>query len=205
MPTATTFQAKGRRNGFPYCLEKKDVSEYAFVEPLTLDEAMNIWWNIYSLSGSATSDDFAQESPIPKLEEDDFEKPAAPINRSCNLSLTKSESTSQTRIKISTSTVVKMYNGDKNDENNFIGYGIGSSDAISEEHSMVFLKANSFFGLSELGIQSFQKIDNSGDSGLLGTIKYSTVTLANLPFVQYERQKGTGSSVSLSSVELYTY
>lgn len=205
MPTADSFIALGRGNGFPYCLGKRDVSGYAFVEPLTLNQAMNIWWNIYSLSGSAISTDFGQQSPIPNLEEDAFGKPAAPINRSCNVAHTQYASTSQTLIKISTSTVVKMYDGNTDNENNFIGYGIGSSDLISEVHSMVYLKANSFFGGSELGIQSFHKTDNSGTSNLLGTISYSTVTLADALFVQYERQKGTGSSVSLSSVELYTY
>tara|TARA_R100000654_G_scaffold53960_2_gene80114 strand:- start:1414 stop:2013 length:600 start_codon:yes stop_codon:yes gene_type:complete len=198
MPTANTFQAKGKRNGFPYCLEKKDVSDFAFVEPLTLDQAMNIWWNIYSLSGSAISTDYEEECPIPNLA-------SKPIDRSCKFAISNSEFTGRTSIKVSTSVAVKMYNGDTEDENNFIGYGLGSSDFISSVHSMVFLQAQSFVGVSELGIASFHKTDDSGTSTLFGTISYSTVTLAGLPFVQMTRQQGTASSVSLSSVELYTY
>ena len=69
MPTATTFQAKGRRNGFPSCPAKVDVSEFSHWITLggvdrdtggatdekineSLKNAMQIWWNLYSSKGS---------------------------------------------------------------------------------------------------------------------------------------------------------
>jgi len=52
MPTATSFTALGRGNGFNLCLSKRDVSVYDHFEPLTLSQAMNVIWNV---SGATTS------------------------------------------------------------------------------------------------------------------------------------------------------
>ena len=52
MPTATSFAALGRGNGFKRCLPKTDVSVYDHFEPLTLSQAMNFIWNV---SGATTS------------------------------------------------------------------------------------------------------------------------------------------------------
>ena len=203
MPTADSFTALGRGNGFPFCLTKKDVSGYAFVEPLTLQQVMNWRWNLYSASGLAISSDHGQQSSLPTLDTE-------PKNRACGFLDGQQNSTSQTRAKISTLGIGinKLYNGNTDNENNFIGYGIGSGDNISGVHNIIYLKAQSFTGFSELGIQSFSKIDTSGTSILFGTITFSTITLAGIPFVQYKRHQpssGTGSSVSLDSAELYTY
>ena len=71
MPTATTFQAKGRRNGFPSCLGKVDVSVYDHwvtlggtekgntatesEKSLSLVNAMKLYWNLYSATASFTA------------------------------------------------------------------------------------------------------------------------------------------------------
>jgi len=71
MPTATTFQAKGRRNGFPSCLGKVDVSVYDHwvtlggtekgntatesEKSLSLVNAMKLYWNLHSASSSSNS------------------------------------------------------------------------------------------------------------------------------------------------------
>jgi len=67
MPTATSFAALGRGNGFPSCASKIDVSQYAHWVTLggvssggasesqinqSLVNAMKLWWNLYSSKGS---------------------------------------------------------------------------------------------------------------------------------------------------------
>ena len=71
MPTATTFQAKGRRNGFPSCPGKVDVSVYDHwvtlggtekgntatesEKSLSLVNAMRVFWNLHSATASFTA------------------------------------------------------------------------------------------------------------------------------------------------------
>jgi hypothetical protein len=68
MPTATSFTALGAGNGFPFCVPKNDVSGYdnwitlggtakgsAPTDSeiaLSLTNAMELWWNYYSATGS---------------------------------------------------------------------------------------------------------------------------------------------------------
>jgi len=67
MPTATSFTALGRGNGFPFCPAKVNVSTYANWITLggvssgsasesqineSLVNAMKLWWNLYSMTGS---------------------------------------------------------------------------------------------------------------------------------------------------------
>tara|TARA_R110000824_G_C15051322_1_gene661466 strand:+ start:56 stop:952 length:897 start_codon:yes stop_codon:yes gene_type:complete len=67
MPTATQFTALGRGNGFPFCPEKVNVSTYTNWITLggvssgsaseaqineSLKNAMKLWWNLHSLTGS---------------------------------------------------------------------------------------------------------------------------------------------------------
>ena len=71
MPTTTTFQAKGKRNGFPSCLGKVDVSVYDHwvtlggtrkgntatesEKNLSLVNAMRVFWNLHSATASFTA------------------------------------------------------------------------------------------------------------------------------------------------------
>lgn len=67
MPTATSFTALGRGNGFPFCPTKVDVSGFTNWITLggstsrnppaseinqSLENAMKLWWNLYSMTGS---------------------------------------------------------------------------------------------------------------------------------------------------------
>ena len=71
MPTATSFTALGRGNGFPLCLEKVDVSGYDRWTTLggvskespsptdakistSLVNAMKLYWNLYSVKGTCS-------------------------------------------------------------------------------------------------------------------------------------------------------
>ena len=75
MPTATQFNALGKGNGFPFCLDKIDVSEYDYWVTLggfkktdsgsptqlqinnSFTNAMKLFWNINKLEGSVTDEE----------------------------------------------------------------------------------------------------------------------------------------------------
>lgn len=148
MPTATSFTALGRGNGFPYCNLRVDVSQYDNFAALSLSEAMNVYWNLYGMSASFTSSlsESSQNvnysfnkngsgSPIISPE---------PIERICgNVSISPSNFSKEfTEAELSETSgaacggrglfnpllvsIRKMYNGNINNESNFVGYGIAS-------------------------------------------------------------------------------
>ena len=167
MPTATTFQAKGKRNGFPFCASKIDVSEYDNWITLggtekgnnptdeekstSLENAMKLWWNYYSATGSVSASSsnprdgsgsvtHTDEEVIIKAigEEDALE----PVNRSCkgtdpfpfrNDSLVTQFFDEDSVVNDfafvfitagSSQFIRRMYDGTTSDESNFVGYGV---------------------------------------------------------------------------------
>ncbi len=127
MPTATQFTALGKGNGFAECLSKVDVSTYDIVEPLTLSQAMSIYWNLKSASVKATldDDDYNFEANITG---DDL--PHTPVQRICNTSSSSVEADdnndpyeySAVYASVGNS-IVRMYNGSTSNEDKFLGYG----------------------------------------------------------------------------------
>jgi hypothetical protein len=138
MLTAEKFNSLGAGNGFPSCLSKVDVSAYDNVEPMTLQEAMKIFWNLasisynvrasgdyldISISGPSTSPmepkdrtcvDMQRFNPVPFPDESYVETPMpdfAPIYADVSFDFDSIE-------------IKRLYDGDTTNEENFIGYGI---------------------------------------------------------------------------------
>ena len=166
MPTATTFQAKGKRNGFPFCASKIDVSEYDNWITLggtekgnnptdeekstSLENAMKLWWNYYSATGSfsASSSNVDGSGSVTHTDEEVIikaigeEDALEPVNRSCkgtdpfpfrNDSLVTQFADEDNVVNnfafgfITAGTdqfIRRMYNGTTSDESNFVGYGV---------------------------------------------------------------------------------
>lgn len=144
MPTADTFRARGRRNGFPFCFPasetpslsfKLDVSEESNVAPLTLQQAMTTHWLAYewtfsasasitgagSLNGQASATEMVLKTggvdlPTPN------ERVCPPFfsNNSGNLD---SDNLSRVAGESFWGNIVRMYDGPIENEDNFIGYG----------------------------------------------------------------------------------
>tara|TARA_R110001592_G_scaffold51361_1_gene158023 strand:+ start:244 stop:921 length:678 start_codon:yes stop_codon:yes gene_type:complete len=55
MPTATSFTALGKGNGFNRCLSSFEVTEDQIINPVTLEEAVNAYWNFDSMSFGGAS------------------------------------------------------------------------------------------------------------------------------------------------------
>jgi hypothetical protein len=109
MPTATSFTALGRGNGFPLCLEKVDVSGYDRWTTLggvskespsptdakistSLVNAMKLYWNLYSVKGtcSVSGTDFdgvtissSVDEVVADFEDSDAVKHSKPNERIC--------------------------------------------------------------------------------------------------------------------------
>ena len=107
MPTATSFIALGRGNGFPFCVTKKDVS--GFTNWITLggvssgsasesqvnksfENAMKLWWNLNSITASFSVSSTNSADGDLSISETNYESvlirkgesdPLVPIRRSC--------------------------------------------------------------------------------------------------------------------------
>jgi len=106
MPTADSFTALGRGNGFPFCATKKNVS--GFTNWITLGgvsggsastsqineslvNAMKLWWNLNSMTGSfSASSTHSAEGDLSVsgntqliIKRDGESDPLAPIQRTC--------------------------------------------------------------------------------------------------------------------------
>ncbi len=170
MPFADKFTALGRGNGFPTCLQKVDVSEYDYwvtlggtqkgssasesEKQLSLANAMQIFWNLYGVNGTASTE-YTFESnggvPVSLVVNDanvfsssvssDF---PAPVDRVCaglvpNKSARFQNSEEEvlvggfSGIVADPELIVRMYNGDTSDEDNFVGYGCAALTSVTAE------------------------------------------------------------------------
>ena len=167
MPTATSFTALGRGNGFPFCASKIDVSVYDNWITLggtakgnnptdeekstSLANAMKLWWNYYSATGSfsaSSSDPIGGSGSVTHTDKEVIikaigeEDALEPVNRSCkgtdpflfrNDSLVTQfldEDNVVNNFAFAFITagsfqfIRRMYNGTTSDESNFVGYGV---------------------------------------------------------------------------------
>ena len=139
-PIAQHFMTRGAGNGFPFCLQKVDVSNFDFwttlsgvskLSPTTSDaliqeshiSAMSLFWNMEKTSFTATTVD-ASQTHLAFIEN--------PKERVCESSLYKrvrmtNDAGSQEALDIEMLLrIVRMYNGVTTDEVNFVGYGLKS-------------------------------------------------------------------------------
>lgn len=166
MPTATTFTALGRGNGFNRCLSKRNVESYDYWTTLSgwnkdntpataaakaqsiADShalAMSMYWNLYQITGSATATYSADTVSVSAVTVGRYYDPPnsgnltaiEPKDRTCISSGLVSQETDEStgiRSYIQSNTnpgiFSKLYDGDKTDEANFVGYGL-SGEIIS--------------------------------------------------------------------------
>lgn len=144
MPTATSFTALGRGNGFRTCITKLDVSEFDHFEALSLNEAMRLYWNLSGGSGSFTSSialgSESQNYSFTKNLSSSYIVSPEPKGRVCSPSFTNPSSVSKTMTEAELDItdgagcggsaslnpgISRMYDGDTDNESNFVGYGFG--------------------------------------------------------------------------------
>tara|TARA_R110000765_G_scaffold252184_1_gene353483 strand:+ start:213 stop:929 length:717 start_codon:yes stop_codon:yes gene_type:complete len=157
MPTATSFAALGRGNGFTRCLDKVDVNDFEDYVVLTLQEAMKVLWNLYEVQGFANGkfgginsvkvgENIAYSVSDGSVIRDDsnvdgyepFKRAAGPeAQRLENCSVSPLQDSA---VKGSSNNgafyinivIADYYDGDINDPSNHIGYGFATTSAPSD-------------------------------------------------------------------------
>ena len=227
MPTADSFTALGRGNGFPFCIDEKlDVSSYDAVQPLTLAQAMKIYWNLHGAVGffkfpadqtgnpiieveDINDQDFIDYDGVTgAIDEDNSGTPTEPKGRVCNppfggingskgIDGNRGFSSFGSDLNLEDG-LVRYYNGDISDEDNFIGYGYFgtyfvrfSGVATVDKENIVLLGTH--FKASEYGSYS-----SSASS--------SVVTLGGIPMLKIQMQPLNGlTGANVTDLDFYTY
>ena len=149
MPTATSFTALGRGNGFPFCPVKRNVSNYARWITLggtqkgnfatneekktSLVNAVKIFWNTNQPDGSPNTSKGGGLGNIIIRTDGSTGASLEPINRACRSGGAvysdsgtsgddKGTESFSMRASISLS-IFRMYDGPTDNEDNFVGYG----------------------------------------------------------------------------------
>jgi hypothetical protein len=154
MPTADSFTALGKGNGFPFCVTRKlnisakdkwttlggtqkgSAPTDAEIQ-LSLVNAVKIFWNTNELLGSVASSKTSTALPsiIYRKEGSSFINPTTdpenPKDRVCERenyfdyrNLYTVGANNGTKVGFISLGVVRMYDGDNSDEDNFVGYGL---------------------------------------------------------------------------------
>lgn len=145
---AESFKALGAGNGFPSCLSKVDVSGYDHFAALSLREAMSLFWNLFGFQNASFTSSLSKSDTRSGGLNYSFTKNGSgssvmspePKGRTCGArSLNPSSFSEQFTeeelnetdgascggsASFSIPILRAMYNGDINNESNFVGYGI---------------------------------------------------------------------------------
>jgi hypothetical protein len=252
MPTADSFTALGMGNGFPFCPPKVDVSSndlWSTIDGYNKSStgtrtaagiaeskrlAMLYVWNTYQLTGSASAgiysvSDINSEDNADTITGD----PLTPKSRFCLDGFggfgdyTDIEGSPYRKgyidLYVSLS-VTAMYDGSTSDENNFVGYGIGSISAYIEDEELADYLWVTFHctGGASVSEYSFER-DSQYTSLSMGSETFHGVGVAEVesvygsetPTVNGSTLSATCSfasspddisvSASLSSLTAYTY
>ena len=160
MPTATSFTALGKGNGFPFCVTNKINVSFASYDWITLGgtrkgnnptkaeiqtsfvNAVKIFWNTNELLCSVESS--KTSTPLPSIIYrkgflNPTTNPEEPKDRVCErdnglyINVYAVGPANGTKSGVIDLRIARMYNGDVNDEDNFLGYGLESGFSVQAE------------------------------------------------------------------------
>lgn len=220
MPIADEFTALGAGNGFPECITKVDMTETEggtwappVINALTLNQAMNLYWNLYGIVGTASATESAGTATVSDI---NIPNTDTPIKRVCagiysgfdddNAGAPDFPDALQS-IYIGSSFIFAMYDGDTSVESNFLGYSFSdiayclASNSINAVEKLLFAGSAPNTSDSDAWTQL--------SSIYLGTPPVLTnVTFQGIPFIIADLDLGTPSaqvSASITDLTFYTY
>jgi len=237
MPTATPFTALGRGNGFPFCLNRLTVSELkteifpsapsgsvVHYRVMSLVQLAKLYWNTFAVIGSAS----AVETNISASINGQIETTIEPFKRVCNPSitfppLTDSDTDQQSDEEFfNTGSVslfasfgsaffwIELYDTDKTDPSDFLGYvwagRFQAFAAIGSNFDPAFTSKRvevSSVVLDETGVSSYDSYSFSKDDVTIGGIPLiKATTLADDEVGYYPN---ASLDADISDIEFYTY
>lgn len=225
MPTTQEFYASGRGNGFPFCITKVDMTQPTssptwaapVINPMTLSQAMSLYWNLYGMIGTATATGTSGTSTQSDLNIPDTD---TPISRVCGDTYSdyREETTGAPDYPTTIQSVgvhpevIAMYDGVTTDEGNLLGYAMGDSElprivAWCQASVSSVAEVNLFAGY----VPAISDSDAWTHLSSIYVPGFSEPTLTNvtfqgIPFITADLNIGTtGVSATITDVELYTY
>tara|TARA_R110000772_G_scaffold265896_1_gene387733 strand:+ start:107 stop:796 length:690 start_codon:yes stop_codon:yes gene_type:complete len=228
MPTTTSFTALGGGNGFPECLKKCDVSDYDIWVTLggfkntdgsptqtqinsSLINAMKLLWNSHSFSYTATGSSGGAAS-FDNDEDNEFREPFKTvchdnvIGKFLNDTVTNTDSQLEASVSFSGKAEIhRFYDGNEDNENNFIGYGIKITDSGVQYPPILEGRALNTDGESadrgSIRHEYFSFVDEGED------FESSYVEISGMHFILQKSEDGNTVGVSIGdpSFNFYTY
>jgi len=199
MPTATPFKALGRGNGFATCPSKIDVNDrgdgnpYTAYKVLTLAEAMHLYWNLASVTATASAPG-EDGTLLASLTSSDVLK--QPNLRGCDSSIRSlsdydSDDWSYVSAQVQIPYIYRLYDGSTSSEANFLGYGIDTIAYVYAEYLVSEFIYIFYTGISTKDVNLYTVTD---------------VTVGGITILKEEYLKNNQNvSASISDVGFYTY
>ena len=206
MPVAYPFSTLGKLNGLPGCVPKVDVSGFDYwttasgynkddfdastaVTQEQIDQSLHkigrLFWNLYRLEIGTRDSKYDPQPVTEVIVKGEQEEAIQPKDRVCSGSLSE-EGPQYFRARANLlldpleSGFARMYKGDRDDEENFIGYGLGEANWLPgsplETYLTEELVAEAYVGLG--GYKRYE-VDTTR------THHYSYVTINNIDMVFY--------------------
>ena len=225
MPTATSFNALGRGNGFPFCLNKLDVSGYDLHTAWDLQTASNIYWNLNGIIGffnfrsveSPSVDipisnvrfgdqiEYDQDSGSEVSDTSDYST-VTPLQRVCTDRRDGQKNTGgngfndfQISCSLQAQAIFKYYDGNTEDESNFVGYGLNVNNPSIPLGFAYGFAVDAFVKFKHTFITTAYKSADYPPYSPSGSI----VTIDNVDFVKVTI--GTGAGSDITGLDFYTY
>jgi hypothetical protein len=226
MPTADSFSALGKGNGFPFCLNKVDVSSAIDYIAWDLPTAMNVYWNLHKFNVNVSTDNLSiSEVGIGDDIDDDYDhsdrEAHEPHFRTCDrvqrfewddpnggidvkgevyLSQTSPSETVNAYIDLH---IAALYDGSVNDPDNFVGYGIDNSTNSIDDSPIGVFATNPSDRFTDTRLISYYFTTAQSDGG---TWSVSTDTLGGVDFLKATvTYANSGQVADFSGADFYTY
>ena len=203
---AIPFTTYGAFNGFPLCLDKVDVLGFDLVAVWSLADAMDLWWNIAGVRGRAEGQGY--DGIISVTEANVVDNyigtgSETPIGKICDagwVGARKIESSDdfvfQATLSVSNNNLVRLYDGDTEDEDNFLGYGVTyTGTGVYRDEPIA--QAN-WFGLFEANDAYYFNVikDETSIFGQTPTSGPTSVIIGGLSMYEVKLETNPGTSIA---------
>ena len=215
MPVAEKFKTLGVGNGFPFCPQKVDVSNYFQYKTLTLDQAVFLYWNVASATATASSQ---FEAGLESVSIGPTDLIKEPKNRGTNIGFSsrgeysrdpdelQGGSAASAGVEVKIPDIYRIYQGSTGDETNFLGYSFGeiahaeaSDFYLNEEYhvayqGMIEFSGGMFFDIAPPQIESLT-IGPSGNQIPVFKVSHDYGVVAS----------PQNASADVTAIDFYTY
>ena len=229
MPTADTFNALGKGNGFPFCLQKIDVSSAIDYIAWDLTTAMKVYWNLYKFNVDVSTDNLSisevgigdditndgdnsdREAHEPqfrtcdRVQRFEWDDPNGGIDVKGEVGFGQDDPSEgvSAYVDLSNGGIAALYDGSVNDPDNFVGYGINNATNFIDDGPIGVYAENPANRFTDTKLISYYFSTNQFDGG---TWSVSTTTLGGVDFlIASVTYADSGQVADFTGADFYTY